>query len=138
MTDSSATVTSVDGDDNDYATFMIEVDVTAFEQDVYIPTDGSTIDAVLVDNAGATSSATIVFDSTADEVGTRFEIPEGETETITIEVTFNQTATGTAQSIRRLQLNSIGFFDVSTGGTATTQSTLPATDYRTSLVTIVN
>ena len=135
MTDDSAVVTTGDNAGDDYATFEIEVEVTAFEQDAYIPTDGSTIDAFIVTNAGATSTATVVLDSSADEVNDRFEITEGETETVTLTVTYGP---GVGGDIVRLRLNSIGFYDASVAGTLATQLTLPASDYRTDLVTIVN
>jgi len=139
MTDSSAVATVVDGVTNDYATFEIEVDITAFEQDVYIETDASDINAAVVSSAGVVLAAgpTIILDSSASEVLGRFEIKEGSTETITLQVTFVPGGTNTSA---RLQLNSIGFYASATAlaGTVVTQTTLPISDYRTSNVTIVN
>lgn len=138
MTDDSAVVTSVDGDDNDYATFEIEVEVTAFEQDVYIPTNGSTVSTVISTSTG-TTSVSVTLDSSAEEVNNRFEITEGETETVTIRYTLVQAATGSNTTTgARLILGSLGFYEASTGGTLKTQTTLPATDYRTAQVDIVN
>jgi len=144
MSDSSAVVTVNDGANNDYVTFEIEVDVTAFEQDVYISTDDTvSVNWDLVNSAGtslgavATSSAssTVVLSSSADENVGYFEINEGETETITLTVTYSP---GTAASISaRLLLNSISFRD-SAGAPNQTQTTLPKTDYRTAVKTIVN
>lgn len=138
MADSSAVVTSVDSDDNDYATFEIEVEVTAFEQDVYIPVNGSTISAIIATSTG-TTSVSITLDSSADEVNGRYEITEGETETITLRYTLVQTATGSNTTTgARLQLNSIGFYPTSVSAVLTTQTTLPSTDYRTNQVDIIN
>ena len=139
MTDDSAVVTTVDAAD-DYATYMIEVDVTAFNQDVYINTNPATsISYVLQDGAGSTTvtgSRSVVLTSTGDEVNGYFEVTEGSTETITLTVTYTP---GVANTAARMLLNSITFDDDSTGsGTTKTQSTLPAKDYRTDVVTIVN
>ncbi len=133
-----AEVTSVDGDDNDYATFEIEIEVTAFEQDVYIPADGSTIAARVSTSTGSTS-VSVTLDSSAEEENSRFEITEGSTETVTITYTHVQTQTGSNTTTgARLVLDSVGFYEVSSGGTLQTQVTLPATDYRTAQVSIIN
>lgn len=138
MADSSAVVTSVDGDDNDYATFEIEIDVTAFEQDVYIPTNASTIAAIVSTSTG-TTTVSVTLDSSAEEVNGRFEITEGSTETVTLRYTLVQAATGSNTTVgARLILQSLGFYELSSGGTLETQSTLPETDYRTSQVDIIN
>lgn len=133
----SAVMTSVDGDGNDYATFEIEVEITAFEQDVYISTNPDvSIDFSLQDGAGSPvpiGQQTAVLTSSADEVGSYFEIPEGQTETLSLQVTYQP---GTTQSAR-LRLNSISFNDVASAPDQV-QTTLPQTDYRTSIVTIVN
>lgn len=137
----SAEVTSVDGDDNDYATLEIEVEVTAFEQDVYIDTDDTdSLTWDIVNSAGAslnvpTASTTVVLTSTADEQGTYFEIPEGQTETLTLTVTWTPGAL--ASQAGRLVLQSITFDD-DAGSEDQTQTTQPATDYRTAVVTVVN
>lgn len=138
MTDASAVVTTGTNNNDDYATFEIEVEITAFEQDVYIKTDGSDIDAVVVNNASATTSvASVVLDSSAEESNNRFEINEGETETITLTVTYGPGVAYSGETVR-LRLNSIGFYPSSTSVVKTTQTTLPASDYRTGFVTLVN
>ena len=134
-----ADVTVNDGATDDYATFEIEVEVTAFEQDVYLSTDPATSTSwSLVNGSGATVSAgtsTVVLTSSADEVGGFFEITEGETETVTITVTY---VPGVANTAARLVLNSLSFDEDQDTTPDQTQSTLPVTDYRTSVVTIVN
>lgn len=144
LEDISAAVTSVDGPTNDYATYEIEVEVTAFEQDVFIAVDPAvSIGYVLQDSSGSTSIAgarSVVLTSTADEGGAGnayFEINEGQTETLTLTVTYTP---GVAQTASRLALQDITFDESGTVTTADdkTQTTLPASTYRTSVVTIVN
>lgn len=134
-----ADVTVNDSNLNDYATFEIEVEVTAFEQDVYLSTDPATSTSwSLVNGSGATVSAgtsTVVLTSSADEVDGFFEITEGETETVTITVTY---VPGVANTAARLVLNSLKFDEDKDVTPDQTQSTLPVTDYRTAVVTIVN
>lgn len=136
----SAAVTVNDGALNDYATFTVEVEVTAFEQDVYIAIDDTvSLDYDLEDSSGSdytvpTASSSVVLASTADDDGTYFEITEGETETLTLTVTYTPVV---ANRAARLVLNSISFAETAVAPTET-QTTLPASDYRTSVVTIVN
>lgn len=145
-TDTSAAVTVSDGALNDYATFSVEVEVTAFNQDVFIAIDDTvSIDYSLVDSSGnaytvPTASSSVVLSSSADEGGAAsafFQINEGETETITLTVTYTPVVANRAV---RLQLNSISFDETGTATTTDddTQTTLPATAYRTAVVTIVN
>jgi len=135
----SAAVTTADGNTNDYATYKIAVDVTAFEQDVFISTNpASSTSYSLVDGAGATAttgSRSVTLTSTGDENGGYFEINEGETETITMTVTYTP---GVANTAARLVLGSIIFNDAASMVTPQTWTASPATTYRTDVVTIVN
>lgn len=137
----SAVVTVVDGDNNDYGTFKLAIDVTAFEQDVRISTNpANSVLYSLIDGAGlgAAASGTVTMTSSGEEVGGYFEINEGETETLTIEVTYVGAAVG-AEAVR-LQLRSLTFDETGTVSTADdeTWAAVPSTDYRTAVVTIVN
>ena len=140
-TSDDAVVTTPDLNTNDYGTYTLKVDVTAFNQDVRISTNPATsVSYSLVDGAGTAAVAgtrSITLSSTADENGGFFEINEGETETLTIKVTYTP---GVANTAARLQLNSIKFDETGTAPTTDdkTQTTLPATDYRTEVVTMVN
>jgi peptidoglycan hydrolase-like protein with peptidoglycan-binding domain len=143
----SAIVTTSDGALNDYATYKITVDVTAFDQDVFIPIASASTSWSLVDSAGvaispapATASTSVVMTSSADVGGAGnafFEINEGETETVTITVTFTPSIANTAAG---LQLNSLLFDETGTvtGTDDQTWSATPSVDYRTDVVTIVN
>lgn len=133
----SASVTSVDGSDNDYATYSIEVEVTAFGQDVYIPTNVATaITYQLESGSGAVlgDTGTPILSSTAREQGSYFRISEGDTETITLEVTYKP---GVSTTAARLQLLTIEF-----AGSAIAPnqswSAVPANDYETATRTIVD
>jgi peptidoglycan hydrolase-like protein with peptidoglycan-binding domain len=142
-----ADVEVVDGDDNDYATFKIVVDVTAFEQDVFIPLSSASTSLKLVDENGneivgaISASSTVVITSSAEEGGAGdafFEINEGETESVTITVTFTPETAGSQAA--RLVLNSLVFDETGTasGADDETWTALPATTYRTDVVTLTN
>lgn len=133
----SATVTQGDSANDDYATYKIVLEVTAFEQDVFINTDESvSVDTDVVNSSDSTvaGTSTVVVDSSADVEGGSFKINEGETETVTITVTFDATTAGAAA---RLKLNSLVFGETD-GADNQTWLALPATDYRTDIVTLVN
>lgn len=135
----SAVVTNGDQAGDDYATYKIVLDVTAFEQDVFIDVDEAVSLASgfsVVDSSGSVvaGTSTVVLDSTADVEGSSFKINEGETETVTLTVTFDATTAGAAA---RLQLTKI-IFGESDGANDQTWMALPATDYRTAIVTLVN
>jgi len=137
LSSDSATVTTGDNAGDDYATFKLVLDVTAFEQDVFISTNQATsVVAAIKDGAGTTVSgtSTVVITSSADVEGGSFKISEGETETVTVTVTFDAATAGAAA---RLQLTSLVFGETD-GANNQTWSALPANDYRTDIVTLVN
>ena len=138
--DMSADVTVVDAAGvNDYGTFEIEIEVTAFEQDVYISTTpGTAMGYVLEDSTGSTSvagSRSAVLTSTGDEVGSAFEITEGSTETLTLTVTYTP---GVANTASRLNLNTLNFGSTSGAPTGQSWTASPDEDYRTAVKTMVN
>ena len=132
----NATVVSSQGALNDYASYRIEVEVTATNQDVYIPIDGSGVTFTLRDQSGNTinASTTAVVSSSADEDSGYFFIPEGESETITLDVTY---LPQNALTSARLQLLTIEY-----AATATTPdqtwTAVPQNRYQTTVVTIVD
>lgn len=142
---SSATVTTVDGTSNDYGTFQVRVNVTAFEQDVYIQKSMNAISWSMRDAAGKVvdvpeDAITATLTSTADNGGTGnafFEINEGETEQFTITVEYTPAQASTAV---RMQLEDITFDGTGSTSASDNQTWIatPNTDYRTSVVTIVN
>lgn len=138
--DMSADVTVVDAAGvNDYATYEMEIEVTAFNQDVYISTNPATsLTYVLEDSTGSTSvagSRSAVLTSTGDEVGSTFEITEGSTETLTLTVTYTP---GVANTASRLNLNTLIFGSASGAPTGQTWTASPDEDYRTAVKTMVN
>ncbi len=133
----SASVTSVDGSNNDYATYSIEVEVTAFGQDVYIPTDVATAITYQLENGSGSAlgdTGTAVLSSSAREQGNYFRISEGDTETITIEVTYKP---GVATTAARLQLLTVEFAG-STTAPNQSWSAVPSNSYETATKTIVD
>jgi hypothetical protein len=130
-------VTTSDGPANDYATFSMSIKVTAFGQDVYIPTNVATATAYqLKDSTGSVISAsgTPIFYSDAREQGGYFRVSEGETKTFTLDVTYMP---GVPMTTARLQLLSLSF---SGAAEAPTQvwTAVPAHTYQTQVSTIVN
>lgn len=134
----TAVVTSVSGSNNDYATFSITATLRAFGQDVYIPIGSTGVTYRLTDaiGNGLNSSGTAVVSSSADETGSYFRISEGEgeSETITLDVTY---LPGTPNVVARLQLVRINFSDEPEPPTQS-WAAQPANNYRTPVVTIVN
>lgn len=135
---SSAVVTVNQNANDDYATFKVAVEVTAFDQDVFISTNPATSTTwSIVDAAGANATSgtrSVVLTSSGDENGGYFEINEGETETITLTVTYTP---GVSNTAARLALGSLKFDDTATAPMQT-WTALPATTYRTAVVTVVN
>ena len=140
----SAVVTNGDSAGDDYATYKIQLEVTAFNQDVYISTNNATSVAKAVEDAAGVvvaGTSTVVIESTGDEVSGAFEITEGSTETLTITVTFDATTAGSAA---RLNLNTLTFAASAAAATDAltsndqTWTASPDTTYRTSVVTLVN
>ncbi len=134
-----ADVTVNDSATDDYATYVIEIEVTAFEQDVYISTNPATSLSYTLENGASVTATTgarsVTITSTGDEVGSTFEITEGSTETLTFTVTYTP---GVAQTAARMQLNSLTFGSSSGTPTGQTWTASPEEDYRTAVVTMVN
>ena len=140
----SAVVTNGDSAGDDYATYKIQLEVTAFNQDVYISTNHASSVAKAIEDASdglVTGTTTVIIESTGDETSGAFEITEGSTETITITVTFDA---ATAGASARLDLNTLVFAASAAAATDGTTSNdqswtaSPDTTYRTAVVTLVN
>jgi hypothetical protein len=135
--DIDATVTTVDGG-SDYATYEVEVDVTAFDQEAFFSVDGATSTVwSLEDSSGNSVTAgvrTVVLDSTADEENGFFIVREGETKTFTLTVTYKPGAATSA----RLQLDSLKFSPDEDTTPGQTWTASPDTDYRTAVKTITD
>jgi hypothetical protein len=133
----SSNITSVDGTTNDYGTFSVQVKVTAFGQDVYVPVNVN--DAVTYQLEDGTGSAmvdtgTAILTSNAKEQGGYFRIAEGETKTLTLEVTYKP---GVSMTATRLQLVNINFNGTASAPTQTWNA-IPSTSYETATKTIVD
>lgn len=121
------------GDNDNIGEFILEFEVEAVEGDFYITENATTSTAVTngvvftVDGGAATISGTL--DSTADEdTSGVFTVREGETETFTLTVTIDPSATGAF----RVTLSEIWYTE-NTNGTSSTEDYLPvpASDFRT-------
>lgn len=133
----STDITSVSGATNDYATFSMKLEVTAFGQDVYLSTNvAEAIAYQLEDNTGAIipGTGTAVLDSNAREQGNFFLINEGETRTINLQVTY---LPGVSMTTARMQLLNINFNE-SASAPSQTWSANPASTYETETKTIVD
>jgi peptidoglycan hydrolase-like protein with peptidoglycan-binding domain len=132
----NAVVTTAQGPLNDYGTFRIEVEVTAINQDVYIPISSDAVTYTLRDQSGntITASSTAVVSSNAREEGSYFFIPEGQTKTLTLDVTFMPEV---ALTSARLQLNTIEYA-ANASAPNQTWSANPVSRFQTNVVTIVN
>jgi peptidoglycan hydrolase-like protein with peptidoglycan-binding domain len=133
----TSTVSSISGALNDYATHEIELEVTAFGQDVYIPTTATSgITYQFEDGSGdvinATSSA--VLASNAREIGGYFRILDGETKTLTLSVVLQPAI---AMHTARLQLLSIEFNDTASAPTQN-WTAVPPQHFETPTKTIVD
>lgn len=131
----SAVTTVVDGSDNDYATFTMELTVSAFEEDAYILKNGANAITYQIENAstgvvlGTSTATTTVISSSADEDGSSYRIDAGQDETFTITVTVDPLAAGEGASYRFQLLTVI--FGLTNSGTGQSWSATPASQYET-------
>jgi hypothetical protein len=133
--DTSAKTTVVSGSNNDYATFEVEVTLTAFGDDIFLSRNGDTAFTYRIENAsngsevGSGTSQTAVISSSADTVGNYYRINEGDEETFTITVTYDPLPADEGESLR-LQLLTLEY-DTSASPPSSTWHANPANDYET-------
>ncbi len=114
--DRTAEARSTDGADNDLGIFTIEVKVTAFDQDVFIPTIGNQAFTYRIENAsdgttlGSGTATSSTISSNASTQGGYYRINEGQTKNFTFRVVLDPEAADENQSYR-LQLLSVMFAD---------------------------
>lgn len=139
--DDTAVTTVVDGADNDYATFTIKVDVTAFDEDQYISQTAATAYTFQIENAsdgsilGSSTATSSIISSTAETEGSSYRINEGDTETFTFTMTLNPKPEYEGISYRA-QLLTIVSGTSAASPTGNTFSAVPASDYETNGVLI--
>lgn len=135
-TSRSADTTVVDGADNDYATFRVEVDVSAFEQDVYISKNAATAFTYRIEDsngntiATSTGTTSAAVSSEADEESSFYVVDEGGSESFEFEVTFNPAPAEEGKTLR-LQLLTVSYRD-STSGSVQTWTANPENEYESS------
>jgi len=130
--------------------YKMTFDVTAFENDIYVPTgatnatssvtkdkgvvytmEDSTGVAMMLNGAGLASTSA-VYSSTATKSGNYYVINQGETKTFTLDITFTPTADG----YYRAQLYGVNYNVGSADNANTMQLATPATDFETSFLYI--
>jgi hypothetical protein len=124
---------------HDYVTYTMKVDVTAFNQDLYISkTPGTSLVYDKTDSSGtalgSTGSTTVdSFTSTANDTDAPgyYHVAEGDTETFTIVVKW---APGKAWAATGIQLVSLKYAETATSVGLSTWTAAPASDYRTDAV----
>lgn len=118
---------------NDTVNYTMKIDVTAFNQDVYIAKNsGTSVRYEMTDSSGTGIGATTTtsvdsFTSTADDDGTYFYVPEGSTKTFTIVVKWAPGAVNTAKGV---QLSGLDYAATAAPET-NAWSAVPAKNYRT-------
>ncbi|MGB4076674.1 MAG: peptidoglycan-binding protein [Minisyncoccia bacterium] len=141
VVDDSAVTTVVDGADNDYATFVVEVEVEAFDANQFISQTPVTAYTFQIENAsdgsilGSSTATSTIISSTADTEGSAYRINEGETETFTFTMTLNPKPEYEGISYRA-QLLTIVYGQSSGTPTGTTYTVTPTSDYETNGVLI--
>jgi peptidoglycan hydrolase-like protein with peptidoglycan-binding domain len=131
--------------------YKMTFDVTAFENDIYVPTgatnatssvttdkgvvytmEGSTGVAMMLNGAGLASTSA-VYSSTATKSGNYYVINQGETKTFTLDITFTPTATGYYTA----QLYGVNYKAGSAAAADTMQLAIPVGDFETSSLYII-
>lgn len=136
----SADGTSVDSSDNDYAEFEIVVDVSAFEDDVFISENAATAFTFQIENAssgavlGTSTATTTSVTSDASVTGGSYRVSEGDTEEFTFAATLNPLPANEGANYR-FQLLTV-LFATTTSGASSTWSAEPANEYQTAGVLI--
>nr|HQI26245.1 hypothetical protein [Candidatus Paceibacterota bacterium] len=130
--------------------YKIVFDVTAFEDDIYIPTtataatssvttnsgvvytiEDSTGVAMMLNGAGLASTSAI-YSATASKSGNYYVVNQGDTKTFTFDVTLTPAEDG----YYRAQLYGVNYRVGSAGVANTMQLAVPATDFETSFLYI--
>lgn len=127
--------------EDDQGVFTFKFEVTAFEEDFYFNKTAAsgTVSTIAgaeftIENGGSTvttgggvGTTTASLTSTADTVGSRFVVREGETETFTLKVTFDPSTS----DFYALQLGGVNYFPSSTSNSPVAQEAIPASDFET-------
>jgi peptidoglycan hydrolase-like protein with peptidoglycan-binding domain len=133
--ETSAKTTTVNGEDNDYATFEIEVTLESFGNDIFLSQNGDTAFTYRIEDAsngaslGSATNETAVISSSADSVGNYYRIDENSEETFTITVTFDPLPLDEGKSVR-LQLLTLEY-DTQAAPPSSTWNALPTGSYET-------
>lgn len=134
--DDSAVTTVVENQDNDYATFEIEVEVEAFGADAFISQTATAAYAFQIENAstaavlGTSTATTSTISTTADTEGSAYRISQNSSETFTFIITLDPLPANEGASYRA-QLLALIFGETSGAPTGNTYTFSPEADYET-------
>jgi len=138
----SAKTVTVDGANNDYAIFEIEVEIEAFKEDAFISINAAEAFTFVFEDAstgavlvGATATTSTVS-SDADAEGDYYRINEGDSEVFTFTVTLDPLEANEGRSYR-MQLLTVRFNDTPSAPDQT-WSALPENAYQTPATFISN
>ncbi len=148
VSDFSSTVDTIaDSGSTTTANYTVTFKVTAFGNTFYIPktvTRSATatsagLDYVVEDETGATTTlagaSASMLTSSANTVGSAFEVAEGDTETFTAHITVTK-GSDAVPNYYNAQLTYFGYDDDSALGSVSNIQLLPAQDYQTDQVLI--
>lgn len=137
----SAVTTAGDAAGDDYGTFKVKVDITAFEEDIFISQtaalaftsqfeNASNAAVIATSSTADASSTTMSISTTADTDNGQYRINEGDTESFTFTTTIDPGNAHQGKSIR-MQLLSINFGNDNVNVEESSWSAAPAADYET-------
>ena len=137
----SAVTTTGDAANDDYGTFKIKVDVTAFDEDIFISQtaalaftsqfENASNGAIIATSSTAdASSTTMSISSSAETDNGQYRINEGDTESFTFTTTLDPGNAHQGKSVR-MQLLKINFGNDNVNVEESSWTASPASDYET-------
>ena len=146
----SAQIINSSGDNNDYAEFEIEFDISAFGNNVFISEnatdaivfsiENSSTGSTVYDSTGTQNGNAIVsFSMTADVDDGYYRLDKDDAETITVNVSYNPYTGGTPpeSGSYRMVMNSVEYA-FSQNPATNSYTTRPSSKFRTKSVNIIN
>lgn len=135
---------TIDGSDNDYGEYEIEVDITAFGETLYIANTGVAAFTYQIENSAgsAVTNSAANFTATSSTISSDADVQSGyyridadETETFTFRVTVNPVAGGEGVDYR-VQFLTVIFNDTADAVTPSSETLTPASQYETGFALI--
>jgi peptidoglycan hydrolase-like protein with peptidoglycan-binding domain len=132
----TAEAQTIDGSDNDFGEYEMEVEVTAFGEDAYIANTGTAAFTYQIENqagtvvATGTATSSTISATDADTQGNFYLVEEGTSETFTLRVTYDPLSSGEGLDYR-VQFLTIIFNDDADTVTPSSETLAPASTYET-------